>query len=65
MKYAYIDFKSKLVSGSIRTILHHNSVSWTLIAPETGDFILSLPKEIQQIPYDGIIYEDKSISIRV
>ena len=63
--FIYIDLKTDLTSTSIRTTARYGIDRYSLIDAETGDFILGLPKHIQQIKSSGIIYEDKAISVRV
>lgn len=64
MKYVYIDIKTTLSSSSIQTVATSGEFGFALADPSTGEFILQLPRTIEEIPSSGIIYEDAAVLIR-
>lgn len=64
MKYVYIDIKTELSSGSIQTVADYGQYGFVLTDPSTGDFLLTLPQSIQELPHSGTVYEDAAVLIR-
>jgi len=63
-QFAYIDIKTELRNASIPTTIKWGIDCFELRSKSSGEYILSLPKTIINIPRSGTIYEDKAILIR-
>lgn len=62
--YVYVELKTALVSGSIRTVANWSGDSYTLVEAESGEFVLRLPPLVKEIRPNETLYEDQAIRVR-
>jgi hypothetical protein len=64
MQYVYIELKTSLPSSSIQTVANYREDRYCLLGVDSGEPILTLPPEIQEIRSNTVLYEDEAILVR-
>lgn len=62
--YVYIELKTMLASGVVRTVARHTGESYALYDDTSGDFMLQLPNGVSDIRPGMTLYEDQAIKVR-
>jgi hypothetical protein len=64
MQYVYIELKTSLPSSSIPAVANYREDRYCLLGVDSGESILTLPPEIQEIRPGSVLYEDEAILVR-